>query len=108
LHLACKTGNRVRCGYHGLEFAIPAAMKVPTYPVVEKDTDLSHASFLHAGLLATPEHANAEIKVTQECRFLEFHALACTHEAPATVLNSPMEVSRRDWHSGCVRDRRPG
>lgn len=131
LHLGCKTGDRVRCGYHGLEFdsegkcvhnpntpgTIPAAMKVPTYPVVEKDTmlwvwmgdqppdeslipdfsvmnegdglsrgrshftmkvnveliannvmDLSHASFLHAGLLATPEHANAEIKVTQEGR----------------------------------------
>lgn len=131
LHLGCKTGDRIRCGYHGLEFntegqcvhnpntpgAIPEAMKVPTYPVVEKHTmlwvwmgdqppdeslipdfsvmvdgdglsrhrdhftmnvnvelisnnvmDLSHASFLHAGLLATPEHANAEIKVKQDGR----------------------------------------
>src|SRR5690606_4516802 len=28
--------------------------------------DLSHASFLHEGLLATAEHADAEIVVTQE------------------------------------------
>jgi phenylpropionate dioxygenase-like ring-hydroxylating dioxygenase large terminal subunit len=28
--------------------------------------DLSHASFLHAGLIATPEHANADIRVTQQ------------------------------------------
>jgi phenylpropionate dioxygenase-like ring-hydroxylating dioxygenase large terminal subunit len=131
LHLGCKSGDRVRCGYHGLEFdtdgrcvhnpntpgTIPPAMKVPTYPVVEKHTmlwvwmgdqppdeslipdfsvmeagdgrsrgrnhftmavnveliannvmDLSHSSFLHAGLLATPEHANAAIEVAQEGR----------------------------------------
>jgi vanillate O-demethylase monooxygenase subunit len=131
LHLGCKKGDRIQCGYHGLEFdaegkcvhnpnvpgIIPPAMKVPTFAVVEKHTmlwiwlgdapadealipdfsvmddgdglsrhrdhftmrvnvelisnnvmDLSHASFLHAGLLATPEHANAEIVVKQEGR----------------------------------------
>ena len=129
LHLGCKEGDKIRCGYHGLEFDtngkcvgnpnapgnIPAAMQIPTYPLVEKHTmlwvwlgdkpadeslipdysimeegdglsrdrghftmdvnvelvannlmDLSHASFLHDGLLATPEHADSEIKVIQE------------------------------------------
>jgi phenylpropionate dioxygenase-like ring-hydroxylating dioxygenase large terminal subunit len=129
LHLGHKECDRIRCGYHGLEFdldgrcvrnpnapgTIPTALKLRSYPVSEKHTmlwvwmgeqppderlipdfsvldgsgdglsrqtstfsmkvnvelvannlmDLSHASFLHAGLIAVPEHADAEIKTTQ-------------------------------------------
>jgi phenylpropionate dioxygenase-like ring-hydroxylating dioxygenase large terminal subunit len=132
LHLGCREADRIRCAYHGLEFgldgaclhnpnapgAIPSAMKLRRYPVVEKHTmlwvwmgdepadetlipdyslldasedglvrqtstftmkvnvelvsnnlmDLSHASFLHAGIIAVPEHADAEIRVTQDGR----------------------------------------
>lgn len=131
LHMGQKEPDRLRCGYHGLEFdfegrcvrnpntpgTIPAALKVRAYPAVEKHTmlwvwmgdatpdeqlipdfsvldagdglsrvtstftmkvnvelvannlmDLSHASFLHAGLIAVPEHADAEIRVTQQGR----------------------------------------
>lgn len=132
LHLGCREADRIRCGYHGLEFgldgaclrnpnapgAIPPGMKLRRYPVVEKHTmlwvwmgdeppderlipdyslldpvddglvrqtstftmrvnvelvsnnlmDLSHASFLHAGIIAVAEHADAEIRVTQSGR----------------------------------------
>ncbi|MES2360649.1 MAG: aromatic ring-hydroxylating dioxygenase subunit alpha [Pseudomonadota bacterium] len=132
LHLGCKKGDQIQCGYHGLEFditngkcvhnpntpgTIPTQMVVPTFSVAEKHTmlwvwmgdepadeslipdfsvmadgdgmsrsrvhftmnvnvesisnnlmDLSHGAFLHAGLLSVAEHADAEIKVTQEGR----------------------------------------
>jgi vanillate O-demethylase monooxygenase subunit len=122
-------GDRIRCGYHGLQFdaggacvhnphgagKIPAEARVRSYPVVEKhlclwvwmgdrpadeskipdfgilDTaprahmtrpdgilvqsnyqlvvdnllDLSHAMYLHDGILATADSANAEIKIDQ-------------------------------------------
>ena len=132
LHLGCREAERIRCGYHGLEFGldgtclrnpnapgtIPTQMRLRCYPVVQKHTmlwvwmgdeppderlipdyslldrvddgrvrqtstftmkvnvelvsnnlmDLSHASFLHAGIVAVPEHADAEILVTQNGR----------------------------------------
>lgn len=40
-------------------------MKVHVELVSNNLMDLSHASFLHAGLIAVPEHADAEIKGTQ-------------------------------------------
>lgn len=40
-------------------------MKVHVELVSNNLMDLSHASFLHAGLIAVPEHADADIQVTQ-------------------------------------------
>lgn len=42
------------------------SMKVNVELVSNNLMDLSHASFLHAGLIAVPEHADAEIKVSQQ------------------------------------------
>lgn len=144
LHLGQVEDDRVRCGYHGLQFdttgrcvenpnapgAIPRGLQLKRYPAVErhgllwiwmgerepdesmipdfamldeaglaKDTsyltmdvnvellclnlmDLSHASFLHAGLIAMPEHATADIRVNQQGRTIECERFAANVPVP--------------------------